>query len=69
MAYIGSLFTEISVWKYTDLLKVEGYPFQSCVDLWKMGLVPSFDGVTWRLHSNKGVVYEVSREELMKIEV
>jgi len=36
-------------------------PFQSGIDLWKRGLVPSFDGIdTWRLHAGKDarVVYE-----------
>jgi hypothetical protein len=51
--YIGSLFP-LSEWKYIDysnpLFEKGKYPFQSAVDLWKMGLVPSFDGKTWRLH-------------------
>ncbi len=36
------------------------YPFQSAVDLWMRGLVPSFDGNTWRLHAGPGgrVIYE-----------
>ena len=36
-------------------------PFQSGIDLWDVGLVPSFDGKTWRLHSgeNAEVVYEI----------
>jgi len=29
------------------------YPFQPVVDLWGQGLVPSFDGKTWRLHGGK----------------
>ena len=50
VAYIGSLFPNIKTWKYTD--QKEGlYPYQSCVDLWKRGFVPSFDGKIWRLHS------------------
>ena len=28
-------------------------PFQSCIDLWEKGLLPSFDGETWRLHGGK----------------
>jgi hypothetical protein len=40
-------------WKYTDKIKTAGYPFQPAVDLWKMGLVPSFDGKLWRLHGGK----------------
>lgn len=36
------------------------YPFQSAADLWRADLVPSFDGVTWRLHSGPqaDIVYE-----------
>jgi len=36
-------------------------PFQPCIDLWERGLVPSFDGKTWRLHSGSEakVVYEL----------
>ena len=50
-AYIGSLFPlKRSEWKYTEKIKTKGYPFQPVVDLWKRGLVPSFDGTTWRLH-------------------
>ena len=48
-AYIGSLFPNVKKWKYIQ--HVEGqYPFQSAVNLWKMGLVPSFNGKIWRLH-------------------
>ena len=50
-AYIGSFFIlERSAWKYTDKIECDGYPFQSVVTLWEMGLVPSFDGKKWRLH-------------------
>ena len=53
-AYTGSFFNlKRSDWKYTDKIKGKGYPFQSCVDLWNMGLVPSFDGEKWRLHGHK----------------
>jgi len=56
-AYIGSFF-KIKKWKYIDYKKepfnkIKGYPFQSAVDLWKMGLVPSYDGKIWRLHGLK----------------
>ena len=51
--YMGSLFP-ILEWKYIDynnpLFKKNIYPFQSAVDLWKQGLVSSFDGKLWRLH-------------------
>jgi len=47
-AYIGSFF-QIEKWQYIDHEPWK-YPFQAAVDLWKIGLVPSFDGNTWRLH-------------------
>lgn len=42
------------------------HDFFSCVKLWEMGLVPSFDGTTWRLHSgNKAdIVFEITDKEL-----
>lgn len=57
-AYIGSLFPCVRQWKYIDHAPGE-YPFQSGADLWRAGLVPSFDGKTWRLHAgpNAEVVY------------
>ena len=38
--------------------------FSSAVKLWEAGLVPSFDGTTWRLHSGKNadIVYEWTPE-------
>jgi hypothetical protein len=50
-AYYGSLF-DIEEWKYIKHEKGV-YPFESAVKLWKMGLVPSFDGKKWRLHGGK----------------
>ena len=57
-AYVGSFF-KLPKWQ-------EGYPFQSVVDLWEMGLVASFDGATWRLHGgpNGQVLYTISQERL-----
>jgi hypothetical protein len=50
--YIGSLFPGIKNWK--NINHVPGvYPFQPAVDLWHSGLVPSYDGKTWRLHSGE----------------
>ena len=50
-AYIGSFFNLPSeAWLYTKRVKNKGYPFQPAVDLWELGLLPSFDGKTWRLH-------------------
>lgn len=64
-AYIGSLFTSIENWEYIDHASGE-YPFQPCVDLWHMGLVPSFDGTTWRLHGGKDakVLFEIKKSEM-----
>ena len=56
-----------SVWAYISSLfpmnvnhAEETNPFQSCIDLWYRGFVPSFDGKIWRLHSGKNaeIVYE-----------
>ena len=51
-AYFGSLFPNIQRWKYINH-ETGVYPFQPAVDLWCRGLVPSFDGEIWRLHSGK----------------
>ena len=53
-AYIGSLFPSIGKWKYKNHEHSQ-YPFQSAVNLWYRGLVPSFDGKIWRLHSGEKV--------------
>ena len=62
-AQIGSLFI-LPEWKYVQVENGE-YPFQACVDLWNAGLVPSFDGTTWRLHAgeNAEIVYEMKASE------
>jgi len=63
-AYISSLFPNIKKWKYVDHPEGEN-PFQSGVDLWRRGLVPSFNGKTWRLHAGTRaeVVYEWTPEK------
>ena len=56
-AYIGYIFAPVvEAWK-------ERYPFQSAVDLWKLGLVPSYDGSVWRLHGGPrgGILYTQPR--------
>jgi len=57
-AYIGS-FLSLPQWK-------DKYPFASAVELWEMGLVPSFDGAKWRLHAGAEakIVYEIGADEL-----
>jgi hypothetical protein len=57
-AYIGSLFLKIVTWKYCETIKISGYPFQSAVKLWKLGIVPSYDGTIWRLHTKNGIAWE-----------
>jgi len=51
-AYICSFFPFIKKWKHVDHKPGE-YPFQYAATLWKQGLVPSFDGETWRLHGGE----------------
>jgi len=51
-AYIGSLFLNIKKWKYIKH-KENKYPFQSAVDLWKMGLIPIYYNNKWQLHAGK----------------
>ena len=57
-AYISSMFPGIKRWKYIDHRKkpfksIKGNPCRSAIKLWKMGLVPSYDGSKWRLHGAK----------------
>jgi len=44
-------------------------PFQSIINLWEMGLVPSFDGEYWRLHSGKKakVVFKIKQSDLKRM--
>jgi len=51
-AYIGSLFPNTAEWLHVGH-ESGVYPFQPVVDLWKQGIVPSFDGKSWRLHSGR----------------
>ena len=51
-AYVGSLFPDIQEWEYGEHERGV-YPFQPVVDLWRRGLVPSFDGTVWWLHSGR----------------
>jgi hypothetical protein len=65
-AYIGSFFRlQRKAWKYTEKIKCSGYPCQSAVDLWEMGLVPTYDGNVWRLHGGPGttVLWEGALED------
>jgi hypothetical protein len=61
LAYTSSYFI-LSEWRYCEKLKYKKgtNPFQCCIDLWYAGLVPSFNGKIWRLHTglNAEIVYE-----------
>ena len=55
-----------SVWVYISTFFAIKYnqDFSSAIKLWESGLLPSFDGTTWRLHSGKNeeIVYEWKKE-------
>ena len=55
-AYTGSFF-DLPKWVYVKHDR-NHYPFQSAVDLWERGIVPSFDGKIWRLHAADGIIWE-----------
>jgi len=66
-AYIGWNFKiPRSKWKYTSKIKTKEYPFMSLIKLWKEGIVPSFDGEYWRLHSGPKakIIFKISKKEL-----
>ena len=46
------------------------YDLTPVIRLWEAGIVPSFDGTTWRLHSGKkaDIVFEIKVDELAKLE-
>ena len=56
-----------SVWAYIGSFFDIDYKFDfsSAVKLWEAGLVPSFDGKVWRLHTGKDakIIYEWTPEE------
>ena len=47
------------------------HDFSCAVALWERGLVPSFDGTLWRLHSGEkaAVVWEGTVEDLVKVRI
>jgi len=65
-AYASSFF-KLNKWKYIKHKKGDN-PYQCLIDLWEQGLVPSFDGETWRLHSGKKakIVFEIKSKRLKK---
>jgi len=52
-----SSFYNIAKWKYIDHKKGQN-PFQPCIDLWHKGLVPSYDGEYWRLHTGGQILWK-----------
>jgi len=68
-AYTGSFFKGIKKWKYCSNVKEKGYPFKSAVKLWKMGLVPAFDGDYWYLLGGRKakVLWKGTKEDLRKL--
>lgn len=67
-AYGGSLFRGIKKWKYCSKVKEKGYPFKSAIKLWKMGLVPAFDGTNWYLLGGRKakILWKGTRKDLKK---
>jgi len=65
-AYSGSFF-KIPKWKNVEHIK-GAYPFRPAVTLWNQGIVPLFDGITWRLHGGPktDVLFSITRTELKK---
>ena len=61
----GALFPGVKKWKGIKHEKGK-YPFYCYVYLWNRGLVPSFDGTTWRLHAGKKaeIVYDCKAKDL-----
>ena len=55
-AYVSSFFL-LENWEYTNCPPYVN-PFQSCIDLWEQGIIPSYDGKKWRLHTKNGIAWE-----------
>jgi hypothetical protein len=64
-AYCSSFFQDIK-YKYIDYNEGEENPYNCCIALFEQGLVPTFDGTTWRLQAGKkaDVVFEISKKDL-----
>ena len=55
-----------SVWAYIGSLFPGAHPFKPASDLWRSGIVPSFDGKVWRLHSGEqaSIIWKGTSEDL-----
>ena len=62
---IGKVTWKLGVDSHGELARIGGYPL---VDLWRLGLVPSFDGKTWCLHGGPKaeILYSISAVDLRK---
>jgi len=62
--YISS-FVRCDDWKHIKHDPGEN-PFKPIADMWERGIVPSYDGTTWRLHGGKEVkvLYEENESKL-----
>ena len=47
---------------YSLFCNNKSYAFKSCVELWNLGFIPSFDGTIWRIHcgAKADVLYDFS---------
>jgi len=65
-AYTSTMFT-LQQWKYIEHKKGQN-PFAIVLKLWDKGLIPSFDGTNWRLHTGKKakVIFTITKNELKK---
>ena len=64
--------TENMITAYISFLKPNENTFlKSGYALWRMGIIPSFDGNTWRLHKGKkmDVIYAIPSTALQKIKI
>lgn len=61
-----SVWTSVRAYISSFLSIKYKYDFTPAIHLWEQGLVPSFDGTIWRLHSGKNadIVFEISAKEL-----
>ena len=58
-AYTSSLFPTVKKWEYIEHKQGKN-PYQSGIDLWHAGLVPSYDGETWRVHNRDRILWEAA---------
>jgi len=64
----GEVTWKFGIDSHEDLVSKAGYPFQPLVNLWELGIVPSFDGKIWRLHAgpNAAIIWKGTIEDAKK---